>query len=147
MQAVILAAGRGTRLQPLTNDKPKCLIDVGNMTIIEHQIGALRRCGIKDILIVTGHYSDKIKETLGKRARYTYNPRFDQTNSLYSLWLIKNKINDDFILLNADVFFHTAILERLINSQYPDVLAVDSKKKLIDGEMNVKINEGIRELY
>lgn len=141
MQVVILAAGQGSRLLPLTSDRPKCLVNVGERSILEYQIDALKKCNINNIEIVTGYHAEKIEETIGRRASYTYNPHFKETNSLYSLWLVKDKIRNDFILLNSDVLFHIAVLEKLIDSHYPDVLAVDSRKRLIDGEMNVRVNE------
>lgn len=142
MKAVILAAGIGKRLQPLTCDKPKCLIKVGEKTILEHQLDNLCHAGIKneDIIIVVGFRAENIEKVVGSSIKIVFNPKYETTNSLYSLWLAKSAVcRDGFILLNSDVLFHQEILFKLLNVK-KNVLAVDFRKELQDGEMNIIVN-------
>jgi len=91
MKAIILAAGASKRMMFLTANLPKCLLKIGDKSIIEHQIASLHHYGLDEIVVVTGFCEDKIKETCGDSVRYISNPIFGKTNSIYSLWLAKKK--------------------------------------------------------
>ena len=111
MQAVILAAGQGTRLKPLTDDLPKCLLDVGGKTIIFRQINALWSLGIKDIIVVVGYKADLVKEHIAKECPYAQiifvtNEDYATTNNIHSLALAMPYILSQYILLCGDVVFH-----------------------------------------
>ena len=141
MKALILAAGMGKRIQQYTNGKPKCLLQVSGKTILEHQLYKLEKAGVsrENVIIVTGHKSDLIKKENG--ITYIHNKDYSSTNSLYSLWLARNEIfNDGMILLNADVVFHDSIINKLLQNNGNSIV-VDFNKKLVDGEMNVIVNE------
>ena len=138
MQAVILAAGKGTRMG--IKDVPKCLLKIGNKTIIEHQIDYLRNIGCKKILVVTGYNSNKIKNTLGNSAEYIFNKNFENSNNMYSLWEAQNFIDDEFICIYGDLFFHKKILEKCVLSEGNIVLAVE--RNLRTETMKVKIENG-----
>ena len=138
MQAVILAAGKGTRMG--IKDVPKCLLKIGNKTIIEHQIDYLRNIGCKKILVVTGYNSNKIKNTLGNSAEYIFNKNFENSNNMYSLWEAQNFIDDEFICIYGDLFFHRKILEKCVLSEDNIVLAVE--RNLRTETMKVKIENG-----
>ena len=84
MQALILAAGRGSRLGGHTADVPKCLLEVGRRPLIEHQLGTLADAGVGPVGMVLGYCADEIKGVVGIRAEYILNPRWNTTNSLYS---------------------------------------------------------------
>ena len=135
MQAVILAAGKGTRMG--IKDTPKCLLKIGNKTIIEHQIDYLRNIGCKKILVVTGYNSNKIKNTLGNSAEYVLNKNFETSNNMYSLWEAQNFIVDEFVCVYGDLFFHKKILEKCVLSEGDIVLAVE--RNLRAETMKVKI--------
>ncbi len=144
-QAIILAAGSSKRLRPLTNDIPKTLLRVGRSTILDLSIAALTRCGIHDIVIVAGYASDRLIEYVKRRGldaiakiRFIINDNFDRGN-IYSFYIARDCMYDDFILLNSDVIFHPKILEYLLTHE-GSALAVDDKKELGEEEMKVKVN-------
>src|SRR3982751_1732122 len=87
VKGIILAAGKGSRLNGTIGDKPKCLLRVGGKTLVERQIDALRQVGIEDVAVVVGCQAEAVRRTCGQRITYIENARFAQTNSLYSLWL------------------------------------------------------------
>lgn len=118
--AIILAAGRGTRLRPLTRNTPKCLLPVGGLPILHHQLGALRDHGITRVAIVIGFKGRLVRdyaETWFPDIPFTFvsNQRFGSTNTLYSLALAAKHLvlPIDVFLLNGDVMFDSAILARL----------------------------------
>lgn len=125
MQAVILAAGVGSRLGEETADKPKCLIDIGGKPLIVHQLEALADHGIGPVLVTVGHQADRIREVVGDGVEYVVNERYRETNSLYSLSLAKDWVEGPFILLNSDLLFHPDVLDRLIEAK-GNALAYDS---------------------
>ena len=119
MKAIILASGIGKRLRPLTNKNPKSLIKINNKTIVECQINKLLKYKIKDIVLTTGPFENKLKKFLKEKYKnlditYVNNSRYDKTNYIYSLWLTKEYINDDIILLHGDLIFDEKLLKKLI---------------------------------
>ncbi|MEO7137741.1 MAG: phosphocholine cytidylyltransferase family protein [Gemmatimonadales bacterium] len=125
MQAVILAAGMGSRLKAVTGGKAKALLDVGGRPLILHQLEALADHGVGPVLVIVGYQADEVKDAIGDRAETLVNDRFDETNSLYSLWLARHWIKGPFILLNCDLFFDPQILD-LVLDEPGNVLAYDS---------------------
>jgi len=110
MKAIILAAGFGNRMRPLTNTIHKTLIKIGNETIIERIINGLIANRIKDIVIVTGYLADTLKDYLLSRHSqinftFVHNARFRQTNNIYSLALAMNsiEIDDDILIIESDL--------------------------------------------
>jgi len=140
MKALILAAGMGKRLMPLTQDTPKCLLKVGGKTIIEHQFDALYKNNIKDIVIVIGHQGEKIKRLIGDKARYIENNDFATTNSSYSLWLAREEMKDGFIYVNSDLIFHWKILQDLINSKSENAIVTDNRVKIDSDMQKIKLD-------
>lgn len=124
MKAVILAAGRSMRLYPITLNKPKCLLKIGQKTILERQIGQLNDLGINKILIVTGYLSWQIEEVSNGKAECIYFPNYAKTNNLHTLWHIKDRLNDDFVCLFSDVVFDKGILKDCVNSEKDFCLAI-----------------------
>jgi len=137
MKAVILAAGAGTRLQPLTHDCPKCLVVVEGRRLIDYQLDALRAVGVEEIVLVVGYQADQVRWYCGENARYIENPDYQTTNSIYSLHLAADELDADTFLFNCDIVFHPHLLQRMMDSGYPNVVGVDSHVELIPGEMNV----------
>jgi len=125
MQAVILAGGVGSRLDKLTDGKPKCLVEIGGRPLILHQLEALSDHGVGPVLMVVGYNHEAIRETVGRRVEYLVNERYRETNSLYSLWLARERVKGPFVLLNSDLFFDPEILARLLEEP-GNVLAYDS---------------------
>jgi choline kinase len=146
MKAIILAAGKGTRLNGV-DLKPKCLFEVGGETLLARQVAALRELHVNDIVIVLGFEAERIRRLYEHTASFIINSRFEETSSLYSLWLAKEHLLDGFVVLNCDVLFHPQLLERLLSSPFDDALLVDLVDKhnnqLGDEEMKVKVSDGL----
>jgi len=124
MQAVILAAGRGTRLKPAVN-RSKCLVDIGGTTLLAYQLAMLRSLGINDICIVVGFCAGLVRAAVEGDCTFIENLRFDETNSLYSLCLARNWATRDLLICNCDVLAHPAVYERLLAAP-TSALAFDS---------------------
>jgi len=133
MKAMILASGEGKRLRPLTNKIPKPLLKIDTDTILDHQIKNLIECGIADIIITTGSFENKIKEHMKKypniNVAYVNNPRYNTTNYIYSMWLTKNLIDDDVILLHGDLLFDKKLLKILVNEKCANYVLVNRRIK------------------
>jgi choline kinase len=145
VKGIILAAGKGSRLNGTIGDKPKCLLRVGGKTLVERQLEALESVGIADITMVVGCQAEVVRQTCGQRITYIENTRFAQTNSLYSLWLARPLLHDGFVVMNCDVLFHPQMLEDLITSRHEDALLIayqDDDEPLGDEEMKVKVRRG-----
>ena len=132
MKAVILAAGRGTRIRSVHGEHPKCLIEVDNSTILDHQLDALAMVGINEVVIVVGYEEEQIiahvnaRRLLTQRIHFIENPGFAITNNIYSLWLALDWLrHDSFIVLNADVIFDPEILDLVMRPQAPISMIVD----------------------
>ncbi|NOG53052.1 MAG: phosphocholine cytidylyltransferase family protein [Planctomycetes bacterium] len=141
VQAVILAAGRGTRLGSILNGKPKCMLEVGGRTLIQHQIHALTRLGITRIGVVVGHGAEYVREHLGDSCHYIENEIYAETNSLYSLWLTREWVDSPFVLMNSDVLAHPEIIAR-VASVSSSVLAYDSTSGDEDEHMKISLSSG-----
>lgn len=135
--AIILAAGKGGRLAPLTNEIPKCLLQIGKTTIIQFQIKKLEQVGINNIVIVTGYHEEKVRRTCGADFTYIYNKNFATTNSLYSLHLAREYAGKGCLVLNSDVIFHFDLIKKLLDSDFPDAIIVDFRENLGEEEMKV----------
>lgn len=145
MKTVILAAGIASRLRPLTDHKPKCLLEVGNRSLLERTVNGLIRNGINDIVVVTGYLHEMLEEFLTSRypelnLKFIYNKDFASTNNIYSLWLAeKEVIDDDILLLDSDILFDPEIIAMLLNSSYPSCLALN-RHELGDEEIKVIVD-------
>lgn len=124
MKIFILAAGMGTRMKPLTDNCPKCLLDVAGKTFIDRQIEVFKNCAINDIYVVTGYRSEMIKQHLKDSVKYIYNPFYETTNSIASLWLATLNINDDILIVNSDVIFDEELIKRMIDCKNDINIAV-----------------------
>lgn len=145
MRGIILAAGKGSRLNGTAGDAPKCLVKVGAETLIERQIAALRGAGIEDIAVVAGCQADRVRRVCGHGIAYVENSRFAQTNSLYSLWMARPLLFEGFVVLNCDVLFHPALLHDLLASRHENALLLEyceADQPLGAEEMKVKVRAG-----
>ena len=146
MRGIILAAGKGSRLNGTIGDKPKCLLRVGGKTLVERQIESLRSVGIDDIVIVVGCQADQVRRTCGSRITYVENTRFAQTNSLYSLWMARPLLYDGFVVMNCDVLFHPQMLTDLVTARHDDALLIayqeDDAEPFGDEEMKIRVSRG-----
>jgi len=124
--ALLLAAGTGSRLWPLTDDAPKCLTEVSGTTLLERLVRSLRSRGFKRLVVVVGHLDHCIRKVLhtsmdGLTIEFIHSQRFRTTNNIYSLWLARNAIQDPFVLIESDLIFDTALLDEMLE---PDRIAV-----------------------
>ncbi|HEX8091717.1 MAG TPA: phosphocholine cytidylyltransferase family protein [Blastocatellia bacterium] len=146
MKGIILAAGKGLRLNGVAGATPKCLMEIGGITLIERQIQAFKASGIDDLAVVVGFEAGRVRDACGPEIRFVENTRFDETNSLYSLWLARDLLLDGFIVMNSDVLFHPQLLSDLITARYEDALLVaysgSLSGQLGDEEMKVKVRGG-----
>jgi choline kinase len=138
-KAIILAAGVGSRLRPLTDALPKCLLEVGGRTILDHEMAALERNGITDVIVVVGYCADRIRRHLGGRARYVDNERYEHTNSLYSLWLTRDELASGSLVLNSDVLAPSQLFDRLLQSPDPDAILVERGDAFEPEDMKVTL--------
>lgn len=137
-KAVILAAGRSSRLYPITKEKPKCLLEIGNKKIIQRQIDALREIGIDDILVVVGYKGDAIVKEVGNQVRCRKYNDFEKTNNLHTLWSIRDELRDGFFCLFSDVIFDVEIIKRADHSREDFCMIIDTSK-VLKGTMGVRI--------
>ncbi|MCH8555208.1 MAG: phosphocholine cytidylyltransferase family protein [Schleiferiaceae bacterium] len=120
--AVILAAGQGTRLRPLTDDRPKCMVEVAGASILSRQIATLKACGIQNIVIVGGYLHEKLP-TDG--VIKVVNHEFAETNMIYSLHCAKDHLKGHVIVSYGDIFFDEKVLQKLMASPYDIAIASD----------------------
>jgi choline kinase len=145
MKAIILSAGRGNRLLPMTERLPKCAISVGNRALIDWQIDGLAANGIDQVIVVTGFGAGHVQRLLALpecrvQARTLYNPRFETADNLVSCWMARDEMDDDFVLLNGDTVFEPAVLGRLLAAPHrPVVMAIDHKDHYDDDDMKVRL--------
>lgn len=143
MKAIILAAGKGTRLNGV-DLKPKCLFEVGGRTLLDRQVSALAEADINEVVLVLGFEAERIRRHCPPTTSFVINSRFEETSSLYSLWLAREHLLNGFIVLNCDVLFHPQLLTKLISSPFDDALLVDvANRQLGEEEMKVKISDGL----
>jgi choline kinase len=132
MKLIILSAGKGTRLSPITDRKPKCLVKVGSKPILQHQIDLfLKEEGIEEIIVVVGYMSNRVEVFIDDQ--YSYNEKikiienevYDRTNNMYSLYLALNNLDSEFLLINGDVLLEKEIADEFLAFKNKDAIAVD----------------------
>jgi len=143
MQALILAAGRGSRLGSLTDDIPKCLVEVGGKPMLVRQLEQLSELGVRDCVIVTGFRHDQV-EAVARRFRGTrtvHNPFWPLTNVIGSAWFGLQAVSDSFIYLHGDTLVDRAILEAVWRQEGAMVLPYDNHP-CADEEMKIRLESG-----
>jgi L-glutamine-phosphate cytidylyltransferase len=133
--ALLLAAGMGSRLSPLTDATPKCLVEVNNIPILQRLMHSLRSHGFKKLYVVTGHLSEVIREYLGSRysdieINYIHSPLYKTTNNIYSLWLAGKVIDEPFMLIESDLVFQPKLLKPMLQ---PDRMAISKMLPWMNG--------------
>lgn len=144
-KAIILAAGMGNRLSPLTDKLPKCLVLVNGVPILVNALTHLADSGINEVVIVVGHLSEKIRQRIGNYFRgmkitYVESDRYATTNNIYSLWLAREHLTEDVLLLEADVYFERELLDRLLNARGENQAAVVRHQSGMSGSV-VRIDD------
>jgi len=139
MQALILAAGTGSRLGRYTKENTKCMLEVNGETLISQALEKLNNVGIKKLVLVVGYKKENLISHVGNKYKnidieYVENPIYDKTNNIYSLYLAKDKLaQDDTILLESDLLFEESIISKLIKDQRPSLAVVDKYQAWMDG--------------
>lgn len=143
-KAIILSAGQGSRLLPLTAERPKCLIDFSGRTLLAWQVEMLARHGIRRIDVVTGFMTDMVEEELqrlqrpGLELRARFNPFYKVADNLGSCWIARDAMEGDFLILNGDTLISDAIVDALIAARkWPITVTVDVKQAYDSDDMKV----------
>jgi choline kinase len=143
---IVLAAGKGARLNGTAGSLPKCLVRVGRLTLVERQIAVLRACGVNEIAVVVGCQAEEVRRACGRNVQFVENTRYAETNSLYSLWLARPLLANGFVVANCDVLLHPQMLADLLSARYEDALLVayqdSDAAPLGDEEMKVRTRRG-----
>ncbi len=152
MKAVILCAGVGSRIRPLTDDKPKPLVVVAGKTILGRMIDASLSAGVSEFVVVTGYRAEQIKQFLtesypGTSFTFVHNDHFEETNTGYSVLLAEPFVRgEDFIKFDGDVVFEDEVLNRLIADKASSALCIDTRIRLEAEEVKVILDENKRVL-
>lgn len=144
MIAILLSAGKGMRMYPLTANTPKCLIDIGKgKTILENQLDVLQQCGIKKVYIVAGYRIEQVQAKIsghpmnGMEVEVIHNPFYDTSNNIISLWLSSLIIDEPCISINGDDIFKSDIITKLLDAEGDIVMTIDRKESYDSDDMLV----------
>ena len=147
MQAIILAAGMGRRLGDYTKDNTKCMVPVNGVKLIDRLLGQLSKQSLNRVIIVVGYKGQELRDYIGNRydgqlnIEYAENPVYDKTNNIYSLALVKDKLQeDDTLLIESDLIFSDNMIPMLIQNTYPNLALVAKYETWMDGTM-VKLDD------
>lgn len=142
MKVVILAAGVGSRLRPLTTNSPKAMIRINEKPLVQYQVESLIKSGFthEDIYIIGGYKIEEIeKHFKGTGVHFIYNPFYESMNNIYS-FLLSRAVGDDLLLINSDLFYDNRMISLILNSEYPTCILVDGQKELTEEAMRVKLD-------
>ena len=128
MRAIIMAAGVGSRLREISGGKPKCLISAGSQTLLGRVIDQLHERGIQDVSVITGFKSGLIAKELPAGVRQIHNPFYSVTNSIASLWLARDLLTEDTLLMNADLCFEPEVLDIALTRTHPVTMLSDKSR-------------------
>jgi choline kinase len=145
-KAIILSAGKGSRLLPLTADRPKCLIELSGTSLLEWQLDALGEAGIGEIVVVTGFRDDLVDAVAAARSgvRTLFNPFYHVADNLGSVWMARAEFDSDTLLLNGDTLVSPALLAKILGAETgPIAVTVDEKDSYDADDMKV-LREGDR---
>lgn len=139
-KAIILSAGKGSRLLPLTAERPKCLIELNGRSLLDWQLDALQGAGVADIVVVTGFAEETVAEVTARRTgvRTLFNPFYHVADNLGSVWMARAELDRDTLLLNGDTLVSPRLLERVLEAcPGPIAVAVDEKECYDSDDMKV----------
>ena len=149
--AIILSAGQGKRLLPLTETRPKCMLTVAGQTLLERQVQALLAADMDRLFIITGFNSALVEEHVNERfsacrdrINIVFNPFYNVSDNLASCWMARHAMDKDFLLLNGDTLFEPALLDTVLNSpSAPVTLTVDYKDRYDNDDMRVELHDSM----
>jgi choline kinase len=143
LKAIILSAGQGRRLMPLTSNMAKCSLPLHGISILEWQLSQISQCDIDEVIVVTGFAFEKIDTIVESiksiKIRTLHNPMYAHTDNLGTCWEARSEMDEPFVLMNGDTLFEAAVLQRLLNSEkpYSITLATDTKPQFDLDDMKV----------
>ena len=149
MKAIVLAAGIGKRFKEITDQRPKCLIEIQGKTLLERTLSALGAAGVKEAVVVIGYRGEMIEQQIGPtcagvRVRYVFNARYDK-GAILSLWSARAEFDDDLLIMDADVLFPVALIARLVRSPHANCFLLDASA-VNTGEEQMLLTRGGRVL-
>ena len=143
MKAVILAAGTASRLRPLTEHTPKCLLKIGERSLLQRSMDAIIAAGVRNFVIVTGYLHEQIEQFISEQygdsigMEFIHNDVYDSTNNIYSLWLARPAVDgQQFLLLDSDLVYDPAIVKRVVGADSDNILTL-IRHELGEEEMKV----------
>ena len=150
MKAIILSAGQGTRLLPMTKESPKCLLPLAGDTtnILRWQLDQLEEAGVTETIVVTGFFSDKVRGELARRTgpmktRTIHNPFYKVADNIGSVWVAREAMNEDFLLMNGDTLFTVDVVRKLMSEGKEAInVTVAYKDSYDDDDMKVTLSDG-----
>ncbi len=147
MRAILINAGQGSRLLPLTLHTPKCLVEVNGRSILDHQIDALQQAGVARIEVVGGYRAAQIREHLARhhdprRVSLTINPFWSVASSIGSVWAVRELLDEPFVLVNGDTIFDASVFAKAIEEMQPGVnLVVEPVTRPEHDDMLVRVHD------
>jgi len=152
MRAIVLSAGQGKRLLPLTTSRPKCLLEVrDDQSALDFQLSSLERCGIKHTTVVVGFGAEYVEHSVAEsrfgemEVTTLYNPFYTITDNLATCWIARVAMTDDFLLLNGDTLFEDDLLRRVLDApREPITVTVDRKPEYDSDDMKVTLDTDAR---
>ena len=138
-KAIILAAGQGSRLGHLTDDRPKCLIDFGGRTLLDRQLDTLAANGVGKVVVVTGFRDDLVEEAIAKRrggpdVRTIFNPFYKVADNLGSLFLAREELTGDCLVWNGDTLVSDSLMARVVSNVRPGICVTIDRKDSYDAD-------------
>ena len=147
MKVLIFNSGTGSRMGKLTENKPKCLLDINGETILHRQLRLIEECGLKDVIITTGRYGKELEKEAADfpnmNVVFVNNPLYASTNYIYSMYLARDYINDDIIMLHGDLVFEKAVLERLAGNKKDSLCLINPKAEKPLKDFKGRIEDGV----
>lgn len=147
MKAIVLSAGQGRRLLPLTERRPKCLLEIGESSVLELQLRSLARCGIDHVTVVVGFGAQHVERFIdgcaipGLHVEALFNPFYIASDNLATCWIAREAMKDDFLLINGDTVFEDRVLQRLLETPpSPVTIAIDHKSDYDEDDMKVSLD-------
>lgn len=146
MKVIILSAGQGRRLLPLTESTPKCALPVAGRTVLEWQLNEIAGAPVREVVVVTGFGADRVDEIAGRfpGVRTLYNPFYALSDNLGTCWVASREMEGPFVLINGDTLFEASILKRLLatGTDAPVTLVTDRKDAYDADDMKVVVEDG-----
>ena len=148
MKAIIFNSGLGKRMGNLTKNNPKSMVKLYNgETIFARQIRILSECGIKEFIITTGPFKEQLEEASQKftncKFQFVHNPLYQETNYIYSMYLAKDYLDDDVLLLHGDLVFNKKLVEKILNDKHSSVGLINEDKKLPEKDFKAKVKNNL----